>query len=726
MPESHIDPDLSPSLSRSLTFTTLFLKRQLWIWPLVAAGLLAAIGFWVRSKVESSITEKLATELKTVLNADVTGLEIWLEAQKSNATSAARSAEVQETVVSLLAIAVKPGTTALDLGKASAAGELAAELAPWIEEHGYSGYVVADAHQRIIASHAVELLDKTALPGYSEFLPQVLGGTATVSHPFPSVIILTDRDGNSSAGLPTMYAAAPVHDDAGRVIAALGLRLQPDVDFTRILSVAKVGQSGETYAFNRQGLILSESRFDNDLKRIGLISDRPESRSILKLELRDPGGNLLDGFRPQVERSQLPLTTPVADAVKGGTGVNVAGYRDYRGVSNVAAWTWLPRYDFGVVTEIDTAEAFAPLFVLRPVFWGMFGLLTLSALVIYVFTLFVSRLTQKAKHESLKARQLGQYKLDEKIGQGGMGVVYRGHHAMLRRPTAIKLLDVEKTTDVSIARFEREVRLTSQLSHPNTISIYDFGRTPEGIFYYAMELLNGVNLDTLVRDAGPLPESRVVHLLRQLCGSLNEAHGLGLIHRDVKPANIMVCRLGGMNDVAKLLDFGLVKAVDAHREAGLTAANALMGTPLYMSPEAISNPELVDARSDLYSLGCVGYFLLTGTTVFSGVSLAELFGKHTSVAPEPSSQRLGRSVDPQLEALIMACLAKSPDARPRSAEELADGLAQCASAGDWTPAAAKTWWAEWKSKNSMGESMFVETHVGSLGGEGQCLSTVAP
>ena len=357
----------------------------------------------------------------------------------------------------------------------------------------------------------------------------------------------------------------------------------------------------------------------------------------------------------------------------------------------------------------------------------MFGLLALSALAIYVFSLFVSRLRQKAQHEALKARQLGQYKLDAMIGLGGMGVVYRGHHAMLRRPTAIKLLDVERTTDISIARFEREVRLTSQLSHPNTISIYDFGRTPEGIFYYAMELLDGVNLETLVAETGPLPEGRIIHLLLQLCGSLNEAHGLGLIHRDIKPANIMVCRLGGMVDVAKLLDFGLVKAVDAQREAGLTAANAVMGTPLYMSPEAVAgNAELVEARSDLYSLGCVGYFLLTGKTVFTGASLAEIFSKHTSAEPQPPSRRLGRPVDPSLESLIMRCLAKSPDGRPGSADELAEGLARCESAGGWTTAAARTWWTERKSKTSADHSGYTETHVATRDDEGQCLSTIAP
>ena len=214
----------------------------------------------------------------------------------------------------------------------------------------------------------------------------------------------------------------------------------------------------------------------------------------------------MSGFRSTPgTRQDRPLTESVASAVAGDSGVNTIGYRDYRGVPVVAAWTWLPAYEFGVVTEIDRDEAYAPLYIVHPVFWGLFGLLTASALAIFVFTVFVSRLKQAAAHEALKARKLGQYHLEEKIGQGGMGAVYRGHHAMLRRPTAIKLLDIDKTTPTSIARFEREVRLTAQLNHPNTIAIYDFGRTPEGIFYYAMELLEGINLGTLVRSSGPQP-----------------------------------------------------------------------------------------------------------------------------------------------------------------------------------------------------------------------------
>jgi len=680
----------SRNIKRSFALTALFLQQQLWIWPLVAAGLLVVIGVWVRGKVDQAIHVKLGAELETLLKADVAGLEIWLESQKSNAAAAARSPDLVRLVRTLIEVAGRPDGTPLDLAQSPATQDLAAELRPWIEEHEYSGYLVADAKERIVASQAGELLGKGPLPGYSDFLAKVLAGEPTVSHPFPSVIILNDKSGRESAGVPTMYAAAPIRDEAGQIIAALGFRLQPEVDFTRIMSVARGGQTGETYAFNRQGLMLSESRFDDDLKRFGLIADRPESRSVLQLELRDPGGDLASGFRPPPgKRRELPLTESVSSAVAGNSGVNTVGYRDYRGVPVVAAWTWLPAYEIGVVTEIDQDEAYAPLYIVRPVFWGLFGLLTASALAIFVFSVFVSRLKQTAAHEALRARQLGQYRLEEKIGQGGMGVVYRGQHAMLRRPTAIKLLDIEKTTPVSIARFEREVRLTAQLNHPNTIAIYDFGRTPEGIFYYAMELLDGINLGTLVRGSGPLLEGRVIHLLMQVCGSLNEAHSRGLIHRDVKPGNIMLCQRGGMYDVVKLLDFGLVKAVDAKGDVGLTSASTITGTPLYLSPEAVTNAEAVDARSDLYSVGAVGYFLLTGTTVFTGSSVTEICRKHVDILPEPPSRRLGREIDADLEAIIMRCLAKNPCERPQTAEELGEALWQCLGAGTWTPAAAR-------------------------------------
>jgi hypothetical protein len=228
-----------------------------------------------------------------------------------------------------------------------------------------------------------------------------------------------------------------------------------------------------------------------------------------------------------------------------------------------------------------------------------------------------SKVIYGLRQEVRDARRLGQYTLTEKLGQGGMGVVYRANHAMLRRPSAIKLLPPDRFGAEAVTRFEREVQLTAGLSHPNTIRVFDYGRTPEGIFYYVMEFLEGASLDEIVAEAGPLPPGRVIHILDQVAGALSEAHGVALIHRDIKPANIFLTQQGGVPDVAKVLDFGLVKRVsrtngeDTTIQA-LTNDDSFSGTPLYMAPEAITSPEQLDARTDLYSLGAVGYFLLTG------------------------------------------------------------------------------------------------------------------
>ncbi len=291
-----------------------------------------------------------------------------------------------------------------------------------------------------------------------------------------------------------------------------------------------------------------------------------------------------------------------------------------------------------------------------------------------------------------EARRLGPYTLVEKIGEGGMGAVYRASHALLRRPTAIKILPPQRAGEMDLARFEREVQMTSQLTSPHTVSVYDYGRTPDGLFYYAMEYLDGIDLDELVRRDGPMPAGRVVHVLRQVCEALGEAHRAGLIHRDVKPANILLCERGGRFDVAKVVDFGLVKSVTGS-DAGVTLENTAPGTPHYMAPEALSSPDRIDARSDVYSLGATAYFLLTGRPVFEG-ALGEILGRLLREIPPAPSLRLGKPVPASLDALILAALAKKPEDRPESAEAFQSALAAMASGdgAEWTAAEAEGWW----------------------------------
>jgi hypothetical protein len=291
------------------------------------------------------------------------------------------------------------------------------------------------------------------------------------------------------------------------------------------------------------------------------------------------------------------------------------------------------------------------------------------------------------------ANRLGQYTLADVIGRGGMGIVYRARHAMLRRPAAIKLLDVTRADEQTLERFQREVQLSSQLTHPNTITIYDYGRTTDGSFYYIMELLDGVTLEQLVDQDGPLPEGRVIHILEQVCGSLAEAHDAGLVHRDIKPANIMVGYRGGLGDFVKVLDFGLVKPVGAESETVITNVNAVTGTPLYISPEGVERPDQVSYRSDLYSLGATAYYLLTGSNVFAGRTPIEVCLKHVTAIPGQPSERRRLPLNEDLEQLVMQCLAKKLEDRPSSARALLSSLSACRAAETWTQEKAANWWS---------------------------------
>jgi serine/threonine protein kinase len=316
-----------------------------------------------------------------------------------------------------------------------------------------------------------------------------------------------------------------------------------------------------------------------------------------------------------------------------------------------------------------------------------------AALAALLATL-VSFVTFRLRKSVARARRLGQYTLGEKLGEGGMGLVYRAVHEMLRRPTAIKLLPPGSAGEENLKRFEREVQQTARLTSPHTVSIYDFGRTPDGLFYYVMEYLDGINLDDLVRQDGPMAPGRAVRILRQVCAALSEAHGIGLIHRDIKPANILLCERGGFPDVAKVLDFGLVRQISGTTDPRLTAEDVLHGTPQYLAPEAIRNAENVDARSDLYALGAVAYFLLTGTEVFSGRGALEIIHHHLQTEPESLSRRLGKPVPPKLEALVLATLSKNPDDRPESARALADALHACDDVPAWDETDARRFWRE--------------------------------
>ena len=314
-----------------------------------------------------------------------------------------------------------------------------------------------------------------------------------------------------------------------------------------------------------------------------------------------------------------------------------------------------------------------------------------------LLTVVPARLLYRLGRQIREARALGGYQLVERLGEGGMGEVWLGRHRLLARSAAIKLIRPEMLSDgsvdraaVALGRFEREARATAALTSPHTIRLFDFGQTHDGTFYYVMELLDGRDLESLVHEFGPLPPGRVMHFVRQICRSLAEAHARGLVHRDIKPANIYVCRVGLEYDFVKVLDFGLVKHANGSTAATqLTAETVAMGTPAYMAPEAILGEE-VDRPADVYGLGCLMYFLLTGRIVFDADTPMRLLMQHVQQAPIPPSKRSKQAIPQEIDDLVMACLHKDPNRRPRDASELLHLVSSIAS--DWDHHAARNWW----------------------------------
>lgn len=330
--------------------------------------------------------------------------------------------------------------------------------------------------------------------------------------------------------------------------------------------------------------------------------------------------------------------------------------------------------------------------------------------VAVVISHVVTRLGQQVS----KAREMGSYQLVSKLGSGGMGEVWRARHRMLARDSAIKLIQPDMLSDHSgrnaaliRRRFEQEARATALLRSPHTVELYDFGVTDDGVFYYAMELLDGIDLETLVKKFGPQPPARVAGILRHVCLSLGDAHRHGMIHRDIKPTNIFLCRMGNELDFAKVLDFGLVKMLDGN-EGGMTGDGATTGTPAYMAPEvALGNP--IDGRTDLYGLGCVAYWLTTGCLVFEENGATATMLAHVQKEPVPPSQISEMSVPASLEGAILMCLAKNPADRPKTAESLARMLDRGGDLGSWTPEDAERWWQTNMPENAVAEQDDIQT-----------------
>ena len=387
------------------------------------------------------------------------------------------------------------------------------------------------------------------------------------------------------------------------------------------------------------------------------------------------------------------------------------------GLSWVAVWTLLftiavpssPRRSLlgGLAASSSVPVMAAVSFVVYPPralpnAWEFFIVFVFPYLVVVGMAYVGARVLFALGHEVRKARQLGSYRLLERLGQGGMGEVWRARHRLLARPAAIKLIRPPTAFSIigaeAVSRFEREAQAIASLRSPHTVELFDFGIADDGTFYYVMELLNGLDAERIVKKFGPMPAERVIHLIRQVCHSLSEAESLSLVHRDIKPANIVLCRYGEDYDFVKVLDFGIVKAIHEPGHTGGTTtvpaltAEHVVGTPAFIAPEQVLGRRRVDHRADIYATGCVTYWLLTGELVFTGDTPMEFLIQHTQATPRPPSARTELPIPKELDAIVLACLAKDPSDRPQTARELARRLEAVPVSHEWTADVARAWW----------------------------------
>jgi tRNA A-37 threonylcarbamoyl transferase component Bud32 len=677
--------------------------------------LLIAFDVWTYERVHTSLDELLADQLQTVLDADVMALRQWLAAVETDAQMWAKDPTVRTAIVALARLGDESGGSVEALKSSSDQATLFSTLAeavrdtasvhslmgdeqpgheagPLLTHRRFDGFGVVSAGGRLVAGYSpFDESDKNLGEMMSDFgesvLTRVLSGETVALPPFEQGAMV--RGLAPDVTTPTMLVATPVLDDGRQVVALLAFLIEPSEEYEAILEAGRIGETGETYAFDANGVMLSESAFVDQLKELGLLKSE-ETSAVLQVQLRDPGVDLTQGGASPLAIKDRPRTHMAAAAIdEKRSGFDVSGYRDCRGVEVAGAWTWLSDYGFGVATEIDKAEGYAAMSALvtslRVLFWGVI------ALVIGLIVFAAKNLSLQADVDL--ARQYGDYRIERVLGEGGVGTVFLANHKMFARPAAIKVLRKDRITPESEQRFQQEVQVTSQLTNPHTVQIYDFGKTTSGEFYYAMEYLPGLTLYQLVEKYRGQDQRRVVHIIRQICESLAEAHDLDIIHRDIKPMNILLCERGGLHDVVKVLDFGLVKDLDAPKDMQVTHVEEVTGSPLYMAPERFDSPMDVDARADIWAVGCVAYYLLAAREPFCGKSLMEIWSKVATEEPPPLRISMPTEVDPELEALVRRCLAKNREDRPQSVHEILSTLAAL-DLRPWSSADARRWWED--------------------------------
>ena len=676
-----LTPDADAGFLREAQARRVRLRRMLALATIASTIVLGAIGWWAHLEVESSLRAARGAALKSVLDAQAKSLGVWIDDQKLVVTRLARDRNLRARTGAIIAATRDPAATPAAYCNTPATQQLLAQFDEALSGGDAVTYNLVDATGRVVVSspaadcglvHARDTFEQ-------EFTP-VFSGVTRFVPPRSDAQRLQEVPDSHPLERPTAWFRAPVRDDAGQIVAVLGVGYFAEDQFSTILTAARGGATDEVYAFDRDGVMVSKSRFETVLWERATLPEG--SSSVGRLMLRSP----LD--EPDARTALVRAALAARPGQDQASGMLLDPYPGYLATPVVGGWRRVDDGDLFIAIEMSAAEAYAPLEALDTVFTVVFGVL-IVAVCIALFSWFTAVLIRT----ELEKNRMGPYWLGERIGEGGVGNIYHARHDLLKRPSAVKLLKPARATDEMTARFRREAKLASQLRHPNMIEIYDYGVGIDGTLFYAMELLDGDTVGDLVLRHGPMPVARAVHILRQVCAGLAEAHGKGLVHRDISVTNIMACHYGGEYDFAKILDFGLVKSVISEEQTQtVTRSLRILGTVQYMAPERLHDPSDVDRRADVYAVGAVAFFILSGRRMFETEDTLALSSRVINEAPPRLSEIAGQPIPAELDDLVAACLEKSRDARPNDILAVKEVLDRIAERERWSQADAKAAW----------------------------------
>lgn len=653
------------------------LRRMLALAALTSTVVLSAIGWWTHNEVEQSMRATRGAALKSVLDSQAQSLGVWIDDQKLSVRRLARDRQLRKQVAT---VARDAETDSASYCRSPQARHLVAQLDEALTDAGTVAFNLVIPSGRIVTSKFTEYCGLRYRPeAFETDLAAAFGGATVFVPPHHEADKLEPTSQALPLDRPLIWIRTPIHGEADQVIAVLGAGYLADDKFSTLLATARAGATDEVYAFDRQGVMLSKSRFEATLWERSALPDG--ASAVGRLVLRSP-------IADEAARTRLVESALASSHEKDDTGgMLLDPYSGYLATPVVGGWRRLAEGDIFIAIEMGADEAYAPLEALDTVFAVVFAAL-IAAVCVALFSWFTAVLIRA----EVEKDRMGPYWLGERIGEGGVGNVYHARHDLLKRPSAVKLLKPTRATDEMTARFRREAQLASQLTHPNMIEIFDYGVGIDGSLFYAMELLEGDTVGDLVLRGGPMPVARVVHILRQVCAGLAEAHGKGLVHRDISVTNIMTCLYGGEYDFVKILDFGLVKSVVGEQSQTVTRSLRILGTPQYMAPERLHDPADVDVRTDVYAVGAVAFFLLSGRRMFETEDTLALTSRVINEVPPRLSEIAAQPIPSELDELVAACLEKQRESRPASILAVKEILDRMAERNRWRQSDAKKAW----------------------------------